>query len=198
MRPLSPVHETVDEGFAALGAAMAPGFGEVTSVSSNRTSIVLWLSWGGRCALLGADLEAGPNGWTAVLDGGAPDDERASVIKVPHHGSFDADEPRIWSEFASECPVNAVTRYTRLVSPLPRREDVERLAARPGDLNIAGSLPERLQPAHSAFDLHLEVASGTGLRWAHGPVGVIRARSSSPEDWRVERFGAVETAPAAL
>jgi Metallo-beta-lactamase superfamily len=194
VRLLSPSDELVDRGLAALGMHLEPGFGEVTSPPSNRTSIVLWVSRGTACALLGADLEAGDLGWTAVLDRGSPDGAPASVIKVPHHGSSDADEPRIWSEWATPTPVNCVTRYTRLAQPLPREDDINRLTARAGPLHIAGRLPDRLRGESVDFDVHLQVASTEGVRPARGPVGMIRARSNENGAWSVEPYGAVEVA----
>jgi hypothetical protein len=193
-RLLSPTDELVDQGLVALGIGMQPGFGEVTSPSSNETSIVLWVGDGTSSALLGADLERGSEGWTAVVDRGSPDGTRASLIKVPHHGSSDADEPRIWSELATDAPVNAVTRYTRLAEPLPRPDDVDRLTARSGPLHIAGEVPERLTPTSNEFDLHLQVASLTGVVAARGPVGQVRARALNSGTWETETFGVVEVA----
>jgi hypothetical protein len=193
---LSPTDELIDRGLAALGLELAqPGFGEVT-LTSNATSIVLWVSRENpnAAALLGADLETGDLGWTAVLDRGHPSGPRGSLVKVPHHGSEDADEPRIWDEMLTEEPVNCVTRYTRLTTPLPRGEDIERLTKRAGVLRIAGATPERLTDSHE-WALQLQAATGGRISEARGPVGLIRARFDTDDDnWRVEEFGAVEVA----
>jgi hypothetical protein len=194
-RLLAPTDEMVDAGIAALGVHLDPGFGEVSEIDSNRMSIVLWVSNGARAALLGADLENGEDGWPAVLRKGSPTGARASLIKIPHHGSTDADEARIWTELLTDSPVNTVTRFTKKRDPLPLATDVQRLTERAGALHIAGAVPERLRPEQDAFDLHLEVAAVGGLRPAYGPIGVIRARSTAePDGWSIHSFGEVETA----
>lgn len=59
---------------------------------ANHVSVALWVTVGESHILLGADLENHPNkdvGWKAVVLKHNPK-ERATIIKVPHHGSHDA------------------------------------------------------------------------------------------------------------
>jgi len=191
MTLLSPTHEFIDEALTVLGINHAPGEREVTSVRSNRTSIVLWVQMGGATALLGADLEATSAGWSTVV--GAHDVSRpsAGVMKVPHHGSGDADDQRVWDIMVDSRAFNVATRYTRLKEPLPRPDDVKRLLDRTGGLFVVGELSKRLRTESTAYDLHLDAASTDGIR-ALGQVGVVRLRHGPEMEWRCETFGAVE------
>ena len=63
--------------------------------------------------LLGADLDDSPNpaaGWQAVLDTAAPP-EQSSVIKVPHHGSEDADHDGVSETLIEDGAVAIVTSF---------------------------------------------------------------------------------------
>ncbi len=190
VRLLSPTHEFIDEALTILGINHAPGEREVASVDSNCTSIVLWVDSGDAVALLGADLEATENGWTSVVDAHDPACSLASVVKVPHHGSEDADESRVWERMCSERIFDVTTRYTRLKEPLPPGADVKRLVDRVGGLHVAGELPARLRRDASAFDLHLDAASKTGIRKL-GKVGLFRLRHKPGAPWSFHTFGEV-------
>ena len=64
----------------------------------NQLSVVLWLKVGVLHVLLGADLEhvsGATEGWKAIVDSGERPGGRAGFYKVPHHGSENADCPRV-------------------------------------------------------------------------------------------------------
>jgi Metallo-beta-lactamase superfamily len=206
---LAPVDGVVSRGFAALGIARHPGFGEISSLSANETSIVLLVARGCRAALLGGDLVAGALGWTAVIDGSFPEQQpsprgirrlsrptRPSYFKVPHHGSRDGDDERVWSDVLGPRPVQTAARFTGLRRPLPKPDDVRRIVDRSSPLHVVGPLPPRLEPESDAFDLHLDAATVDGLRPVSGLVGTVRARAKW-RGWSVQSFGPVEIAEAA-
>ena len=138
VRLLSPTHEFIDEALTVLGINHTPGEREVASVDPNCTSIVLWVDSGDRDRSSGADLEATENGWTSVVDAHDPGCSLASVVRVPHHGSEDADEPRTWERMCSDRTFDVTTRYTRLKEPLPRAADVKRLCRQGGRAACGG------------------------------------------------------------
>jgi hypothetical protein len=135
---LSPSDGTITLAIQEL-AKLIPNAGEqqrrISNRSPNHNSIVLWIEAGPVTALLGADLEntgkAG-DGWTAVLqchkDGGKA--RSASFIKVPHHGSKNADCAGVWTQMVTENPIAVVTPYNGGRTPLPRESDLNRLAGR--------------------------------------------------------------------
>src|SRR5207249_264585 len=80
--------------------------------------------------LLGADLEntsEGDTGWLAILDSTTRPPGRASVYKVPHHGSADADNPRVWSEMLDETPIALLSPHVKGRNVLPRASDAKRI-----------------------------------------------------------------------
>jgi beta-lactamase superfamily II metal-dependent hydrolase len=98
----------------------------------NRTSVVLWIEVGTRRALLGADLEHTDHpgeGWVAVL-ASRQDPTRAQALKVPHHGSVNADCPNVWADMLVRNPIAVVTPFSGGRVHLPRASDLSRLGTR--------------------------------------------------------------------
>ncbi len=103
------------------------------ALSPNQRSIALWVSTGGASVLLGGDLEQSANpavGWEAVVKSSVRPRELASVFKVPHHGSMNADNPRVWAEMLEETPFALVAPYSGGRKPLPSASDIERISRR--------------------------------------------------------------------
>ncbi len=164
---------------AATGPAVAP-----KQPTPNNTSVVLWFDDGDTALLFGADLETGVDrtGWTGVLADFAPS-RRASVYKVAHHGSEDADHPDIWRQLLTPGPESIVTPFSP--SKRPRPEDSIRLR----DLSRAhftgpagGGRVRRVN--------HVErlaaAATVRGVRRRSGAVGHVRLRRAAGEtEWAV-------------
>jgi hypothetical protein len=113
----------------------------VVARTPNENSVVLWIRSSERRVLLGADLETSPNpavGWTAIIDSASGAEGRAEIFKVPHHGSANADDPRVWSEKLVAPPVAALSTFASGTKPLPSAEDVKRLLARTPRLYCTG------------------------------------------------------------
>jgi len=98
----------------------------------NDLCVALWLRHHDTAVLLGADLELGgpSGGWQAVLAHPTRPEKKATIFKVPHHGSPGADEPRVWSEMLMHEPYALMTAYTAGRRALPAKADQERLLAR--------------------------------------------------------------------
>jgi hypothetical protein len=159
----------------------------------NGASVATSVRNGDRWLLMGADLERSNNphtGWAAVIAHAAPD-EKASVVKVPHHGSADAHHDGMWSELAEEHPLSIVTPLSRGANDLPSPADIERLLAISGRLyQTATPVLERAKKDRDVERLlsRLHVPRVETLRgW-----GQVRARRSllDPEaEWEVELSG---------
>jgi beta-lactamase superfamily II metal-dependent hydrolase len=116
---LSPSDSSVTQAIRNLGAlqpvAASPPR-RLPDPSPNHTAVVLWIRVGDASILLGADLEetADPStGWTAILDSQSRPQGRAEVFKIPHHGSENAHQPRVWSEMLVPEPVAILTPWWR-------------------------------------------------------------------------------------
>jgi hypothetical protein len=94
----------------------------------NHVAVVLWIEIDSLRILLGADLEetANPNtGWSVILTDSTCIDGRASLFKVPHHGSQNGHCAAVWEKLLSPEPVALLTPFSN--SRLPRQTDVERI-----------------------------------------------------------------------
>ena len=99
-------------------------------VSPNQSSVVVQVRAGNRSALLGADLEQSSNpavGWEAVVRSTVRPEARSEIFKVPHHGSSNAHNEKVWSTMLTPDPVACLTPFSKGVRPLPGTDDVERL-----------------------------------------------------------------------
>ena len=104
------------------------------ALTPNQRSIALWVEAGNHSILLGGDLEESINpaiGWAAVVASTLrPQEGRASVFKVPHHGSENGDNPSVWTEMLTERPLALLAPYASGRKPLPSPADISRLTAR--------------------------------------------------------------------
>jgi hypothetical protein len=198
---LAPTHATVSDGFAALGVVPpeAEGVDVVRGVDPNMCSVVLLISTGVHRMLLGADLECGRagRGWIGVVASEeivrlGLRDAPAQVIKVPHHGSPDAQLDAVWDELLVE-PQSVTTRFSP--SRRPRQADRDRLRSR----SVAGYLVGRPGPAELAdsdpMDRRVLEATEGGLWGLDGDVGHVRMRcpiGASSASWSVTTSGQVE------
>ncbi|MCW2973529.1 MAG: hypothetical protein JWN72_1802 [Thermoleophilia bacterium] len=110
----------------------------------NPASIVLHVIVGQAHILLGGDLEDSTDpsrGWLAILDSPSRTGAKASLFKVPHHGSPDAHNLRVWAELLTTDVVAVVTPYKS--SKRPRSEDSARI------LSLAPRAFVTASPAHS-------------------------------------------------
>lgn len=136
---VSPTDRAVRDGLVSTGMALAgerPG-STFSVPSPNLTSIALIVTAGAHCVLLGGDLEAHDDyGWPRAITETADVrlDRRASLLKVPHHGSTDADHSSIWDLLLEPNPMGVVTPFG-VQRPLGR--DLERLSERCLDVRVA-------------------------------------------------------------
>jgi beta-lactamase superfamily II metal-dependent hydrolase len=131
---LSPSDATVRIALDEIGAFL-PKAGAapvaITRQGPNQTSIVLWVEVGDKRLLLGGDLEhvnVGGRGWLAVLDAHS-DTSQATVFKIPHHGSSNADCENVWTRMIRSDCFAVLTPYNA-GAKLPSAKDVERIVNR--------------------------------------------------------------------
>lgn len=108
------------------GAGQSPF--RLTSSHPNDTSVVLWVEIEDIRILLGADLEAraAPDrGWSAVVSHAASLSGRASVLKVPHHGSVTGYHDGMWAKLVEDRVHACITPFRN--SHLPTDQDLRRI-----------------------------------------------------------------------
>jgi hypothetical protein len=77
--------------------------------------------------LLGSDLEeegSGQTDWSIIVNSHLPQIGKASVFKVPHHGSKTAHHPHVWSDMPNRDPIVALTPFQRGRVQLPTKDDM--------------------------------------------------------------------------
>ena len=102
--------------------------GRIPSITPNRVAVVLWIRIGDAVLLLGSDMEK--PGWAGILSSTARPPDRASVFKIPHHGSANADEPGVWRDMLETDPWAVLAPWRRGGRTLPRSSDVQRISSR--------------------------------------------------------------------
>lgn len=157
----------------------------------NGASVAATVQAGDRMVLLGADLEKSANsltGWEAVLTFARPE-RRASLVKVPHHGSEGAHHDPTWDEIIDRQAIAIVTPWGLAGNFLPSSADLDRIQGVAGEVFLT-AMPNlvRAQKEREVEKLLVKVAvvrveSLQG--WGH-----VRARRGIGEDsWRVDLAG---------
>lgn len=164
--------------------------------AQNHASVALWVTAGAHAILLGADLEeTGKNyeGWATVVSSSLRPRGRASVIKVPHHGSANGHNEALWDDMLQD-PVAILTPFRRSRVPLPTPKDVERLcrltAASYATAPPKGVAKSPRRPRIVEQAIREAVVS---IAPTEAPAGQIRLRvpfQAGEADWAVELFGA--------
>ena len=164
----------------------------IPSLTPNEAAVVLLISLEDTTILLGADLER--RGWLEILETYDHRQGRASVFKLPHHGSQDAHEDRVWSEMLSRDPIAALTPWRRGGRELPRETDVDRILSFAGEAYVTASREDLTSRSVSGRSKAVEKTireSGARIRSVARSGGMIRLRkkAKSSADWNVDVFG---------
>jgi hypothetical protein len=146
--------------------------------------------------LLGGDLEetGGPNtGWTVIVESSGRPRGLAEVLKVPHHGSADADQPRVWDDMLVRQPIAVLAPWSRGSHYLPTDTDRRRICSRTDDAYTT-SRPGR--PSRRKRPRTVDKTINETVRRIHnlnGPMGHVQLRRSVREPsapWTVQLMGA--------
>ena len=191
---LSP-SDAAFQSFLQTVGALFPREGEtktrIPSISPNDFSVVLWIDIEDVAVLLGSDLER--NGWIEILNCRERPKEKATAFKVPHHGSEDADEPKVWKSMLASDPYALVTPWQRGNHALPSQKDVQRiLSYTPNAYASAKGDRTPRSPRYANRSVARTIRStGIKLRELDLSPGAIRLRRpiNSSKRWQVETFG---------
>ncbi|MFD7100324.1 MBL fold metallo-hydrolase [Streptomyces xanthophaeus] len=187
---LSPSDGDKIIGLQRLSALMPRGDGglsKIPALSENDLSVVLHLETVGGSVLLGGDLEYRAEegrGWRAIIGDLSRPDFCASLYKVAHHGSSNADHEDIWTRLLGGDVISIISPYHRGVSPIPKSTDLDRIAAR----SSATYLSCRKQKAglvHRDRDVAKMIKAATRSFVPDGrEMGHVQVRSAG-DSWKV-------------
>lgn len=191
---LSPGDGAFQKFLAEVGK-LIPGQGEnkrrISTISPNEVAVALWVECAGNALLLGSDLER--SGWIAILEDRARPPGKASLFKIPHHGSKNANEPAVWEYMLKVEPHAVLAPWRRGGRALPTVGDVERIKkATPNAWITTKGLSNRprLKHQYPAVEKTLR-ESGSRIRRLTGDRDMIRLRCNAEftDGWTVELFG---------
>ena len=191
---LSPSDENYHTFLEAVRGLM-PSEGDpkprIPVLSPNKVAVALWIEIDDVAVLLGSDVER--NGWMEILRSEARPAGQASAIKIPHHGSRNADEPMVWQQMLDPHPLAVLAPWQRGSQTLPRPEDVERILSR---TDVAWSSAQADSMAPSTVRRRSEVErtireSRIRLRKLPKSPGMVRLRREIGKhaSWNVELSG---------
>ena len=163
----------------------------IPSLSPNNVAVALWVKVKDIALLLGSDLER--IGWVEILQDKDRPNGKASVFKVPHHGSKNAYKPGVWKQMLNPNPFAVITPWRKGGSNLPTPEDVQRILSYTTNAYVtAGIGSSSLSPAHRISMVRRTIKeSGIQLRRLAMSPGAVRLRRPirSRTQWKVETFG---------
>lgn len=116
---LSPSDFTVnafDQEISTLIDSYGPANSKIQIKSPNSKSVVIYAKLGAHRAILGADLEVSTNpneGWLDIINNSNVIDEKASLFKIPHHGSINGYHDDIWISLLSKNPISKLTSWNK-------------------------------------------------------------------------------------
>ena len=176
---------------------------QVPRPDHNAAAVVLHIRSGDVGALLASDLEMNTDparGWRAVVEVGGQLDNRSDIVKIPHHGSSNADAADIWDQLLKARPIGMLTHFHNGSVHLPVAAQLQAISSRcSGLFSTSGPAwkPKALTAEEAAELLahgesHLSVPVGLGhVR--------VRIKPGLESQWRVSVCGsAALVAPPAI
>ena len=164
----------------------------VPSLTPNEAAVVLLIAVRNTTILLGADLEK--KGWLEILDIYDHFDCKASAFKVPHHGSRDAHEDRVWYEMLRKDPISVLTPWRRGRTELPTKTDISRILSFTNRAYVTTRKMDLAAKPIRRRNYAVERTireTGATIRSVGISRGMIRLRKAahSRDDWKVEALG---------
>lgn len=171
----------------------------MVDLSPNHASVALWLEIGPIKAIFGADLEDVTDkrgGWKAYLAADNCPPGKAALFKVPHHGSKNAHNDRLWAERLEESPVTVTTPWQLGGGSLPSADDVERIRQLSGAAFVTSSPKAPRAPRRPTAVTKQIRESGVELRRVPVSSGAVRFRTApnftANPHWCIELIGSAQ------
>lgn len=196
---LSPSDKSVLDSHLALGQ-LIPQKGAVRKriqePSKNHSSIVLHLTINDNVILLGSDLENLSDkkcGWENVYTSQTRPKEKATIFKIPHHGSQNGFHKGVWSEMLIQEPFCILTPYSKLKEPLPRENEIKLFKKYSKEIYITNKVSRKSKVKRDpTVDKTIKATVKAIQKISNNP-GQIRLRKKiTASKWNVNLFGDAE------
>lgn len=167
----------------------------VRELKPNHTSIVLLLEIGDLCLLLGSDLEelgVSEDGWSAIVNGRVKLRTGIEVFKIPHHGSSNGHNDKIWADHISNDNISVVTPFHHGKTNIPTFEDLKRISDNSGRTFISGASKEKKVKIQDRTKKNILRKIGKAPYSVERKIGRVTLRKSliSASEWKVITSGA--------
>ena len=164
----------------------------VPPLTPNEAAVVLLIQVEETVILLGSDLER--IGWLEILESQTKPNREASVFKVPHHGSQNAHEDRVWSEMLCDDPIAVLTPWRKGGRQLPTMSDKRRILSFTKKAHVTAPQEEVLGTRRKRRSAPVERTirdTGAKIRTIGMSSGMIRLRkkANSLAAWSIDTFG---------
>lgn len=116
LSPSDLVMEKFDRELSQMMVEFVNAARKVEELSPNYKSIALFIKFGDHRAILGADLEVSTEeneGWLDIINSSQVIDKKSTLFKIPHHGSKNGFDEKIWDTLLEEKPVGNITPWNK-------------------------------------------------------------------------------------
>ncbi len=195
---LSPSDESIRKSLIDI-FSLIPTAGEskrhISIKNPNYCAVALWIQINELCVLLGSDLEenGGTSSWSAILSSTGRPQGKASIFKIPHHGSSTANHPSVWSELLETQPYALLTPFVKGSIRLPQKKDSQRINSYTDNAYITAKLEQKKSNISRPRAVERSIKEVVGsLKFAHSSTGQVRLRGkplNGSYDWKVDLFG---------
>lgn len=132
---LSPSDAEIQKAIVAIGNLLPQEESRqqrLPSTRPNHSAVVLLLNINDEViALFGSDLEETPNnqttGWSVIVNSSARPESKASIFKIPHHGSTNGHSKKVWEEMLEKESCAILTPFSLAGTVLPNEDDISRI-----------------------------------------------------------------------
>jgi hypothetical protein len=166
--------------------------GWVKSITPNLSSVAIRLKAGEFSILLGADLEETgdhASGWSAIVRYHLPEDGKATIYKVAHHGSKTGHHPDLWREMLTEKPIAVLTPWQKGGDGLPTDGDVRRIISLTPHAFLTARRDRKVAIQRDKTVAKMIGAASRSIRVVDASSGHVRIRLKTINLATVELFG---------
>ncbi len=163
----------------------------ISPLTPNDAAVVLWVSLGDAAILLGSDLER--PGWIEILQSTTRPTGKAAAFKIPHHGSANAHEAKVWQEMLQTDAIASLTPWQKAGHSLPKVEDIKRILSftRNAYATATGQMPKKQARSRNHAVQRTLKESGVTIRQPPISTGQVRLRRKLDQSasWEVDLAG---------
>lgn len=159
----------------------------------NHAAVALWIETGAVKILLGSDLEEKGEpltGWSAIVQSAERPQGRASIYKVPHHGSSTGHHDQVWSDMMVQPSIAVLSPFYHAGKKLPTDKDVARIVTLAPESYITTRDPAPRSKRRRPSPVERTIRETVGkIRAVQPPMGWVSLRNggnSNPDRWYVE------------